>query len=293
MGDDAVQAVENVKSDAILWYDVGVFGKLGYGVPNPSDDLGSLNPNIVDLTNLIGRNLFMMMHHEDIDLSVPPSINTLERIHQLYVRAGRVLTGRAIPHGEQRMETQHVTPAGEIFRVYPVPYFKVRNVYMKRWAGWILSLLSECYQHTENRLTVEITVDFAAMVGQYLGRVYRNMAVEMFGKTREEVAAREFLLTEEDFRTYNPNQWFTPQEMIDTVPAFDNVFTEDRKAHLAAGIPITDLPVLKPWPQNLIATYERLRKSRQSEFNPDTGQVDTTGDRTRPAPVFPAVETFV
>ncbi len=80
-----------VNTDAVLWYNVGQFGQLGYGVPNPSDDPGSLNPAIMDFVNLAGRNLFHVMHHEDADLRTPPSINTIRRIHKLYVRLGQIL----------------------------------------------------------------------------------------------------------------------------------------------------------------------------------------------------------
>src|SRR2546423_9454939 len=82
-------------TDAVLWYNVGEFGKAGYAVPNWSDDIGSLNPQILDWVYLVGRNLFHIMHHEDADLRIPPSINTIKRIHKLYVRAGNILARRA------------------------------------------------------------------------------------------------------------------------------------------------------------------------------------------------------
>ena len=68
---------------------------------------------------LVGRNLFHIMHHEDADLRIPPSINTLKRVHKLYLRAANILAGRAVPPGENNMEVQHARPAGEVFRVYP------------------------------------------------------------------------------------------------------------------------------------------------------------------------------
>ncbi len=69
-------------TDSVLWYNVGEFGKIGYGVPNWSNDVGSLNPQILDWTYLVGRNLFHIMHHENADLRIPPSINTAKRIHK-------------------------------------------------------------------------------------------------------------------------------------------------------------------------------------------------------------------
>jgi len=292
--DDATTAVFNTTTDAVLWYDVGLYGKLGYGVPNASNDIGSLNPNIIDLTNLIGRNLFLVMHHEDTDLSSPPSVNTLLRIHQLYKRCAQIITARAIAPGTPNLETEHVTPAGEVFRVWPIPYFKVRNTFLKRSAGWIMILLGECFQHNENRKSIEISTTFGAMVGKYMDRVYRGMAMEMFGKTLAEASAPNFLLQPADFTAYNPSAYFTSTEMIDPVPALDNVLTEDRKAFLHMGIPLTELPKLKPYPTNLTNAYARMRTTAESTANPDTAEESRVNDGSRIGDSnFPQPSTFI
>lgn len=154
-------------TDAVLWYNVGVFGEAGYAVPNWSNDVGSLNPQILDWVDLVGRNLFHILHHEDADLRIPPSVNTCKRVHKLYLRAANILAGRAVPPGSDNMEVLHARPAGEVFRVYPVPFFKVRNPFLRRWAGLVLVSLSEAMQHTENRKEMEISTAFAGQVGQY------------------------------------------------------------------------------------------------------------------------------
>lgn len=247
-------------TDAVLWYNVGVFGDAGYAVPNWSNDIGSLNPQILDWVELVGRNLFHIMHHEDADLRIPPSINTTKRIHKLYIRAANILTGRAVPPGQDNMEVQHARPAGEVFRVYPVPFFKVRNPFLRRWSGLVLVSLAEAMQHTENRREMEISTSFAGSVGQYIRRVYSNMAIELFGKSREEAMADGFALTDADFAAYNPADFFTSTEMVDTVPRLDRVFTEDRLELLAEGLPVTELPAdLRPWPTNLTNLYSNLR----------------------------------
>lgn len=246
-------------SDAVLWYNVGVFGEAGYGVPNWSNDVGSVNPQILDLVDIVGQNLFNIMHHEDADMRIPPSINTLMRIHKLYVRCGQILGGRAIPSNMLNMEVKHVNPGGGIFNVYPVPFFKVRNIYMKRWGSMIMIMLAECMQHTENRKEMEISVAFAGQVGQYLKRVYQNMSVEMFGKTLTEVVAEDFLLKDEDFTKFDPAKFFTSTELVDTVPRLDRIFTEDRLELLREGLPVTSLPDLKPWPVNLTDYYNATR----------------------------------
>lgn len=246
-------------TDAILHYDVGVFGEAGYAVPNWSDDVGSVNPGILDLVNLIGQNLFAIMHHQDVDLRIPPSINTLRRVHKLFLRSKQVLAGRAIPPNVPDMETVHSRPAGEIFRVYPVPFFKVRNPFMRRWAEWILIALAEAMQHTENRKEIEFSTLFAGQIGQYITRVYQNMGIELFGKTREVATLPGFELTEAELMAYDPTKFFTSTELVDTVPRLDRVFTEDRLVLLREGIPVTQLPALRPWPTNLTDYYEAAR----------------------------------
>lgn len=269
-------------SDAVLWYNVGQFGQLGYGVPNPSNDFGSLNPSIIDFVNLAGRNLFHIMHHEDIDLRTPPSINTIRRVHKLYVRLGQILASRAVPPGENNMETAHIQPAGEVFLVFPVPYFKVRNAFVRRWAELIMMMISEAMQHTENRKTMEISTNFAGSVGQYMTRVYSNMAAELFGKTREQVQTPGFLLTEEELIQYNPAAFFTSTEMVDTVPHLGHVFTEDRLEILSNGIPVTSLPQLTPWPTNLTSFYNATNAFRDA--NADDANVN---DPNAGAPATP------
>ena len=137
--------------------------------------------------------------------------------------------------------------------------FSHRPEVMRRWAELILMSLAEAMQHTENRRSLEISTAFAGQVGQYVRRVYINMAIELFGKTRAEATADGFALTDTDFAAYNPGDFFTQTEMVDTVPRLDRVFTEDRLDVLAEGLPVTELPELKPWPTNLTSFYAATR----------------------------------
>lgn len=246
-------------SDAALWYNVGEFGLAGYAVPNWSNDIGTLNPQIYDIVKIVGENLFNMMHHEDVDMRIPPSINTLMRVHRLYVRFAQILSGRALAPGTPNMEPKHISPGGDVFLVYPVPYFKVRNIYMRRWCGLIFMMLGEAMQHTENRKEMEISLSFAGQIGQYMTRIYRNMGVEMFGKTQEQVMDAKFLLTDEEFSKYDPSKYFTSTELVDTVPRLDRTFTEDRLELLREGLTVTSLPPLVPWPVNMTDYYAAIR----------------------------------
>jgi hypothetical protein len=172
-----------------------------------------------------------------------------------------------------------------VFRLFPVPFFLVRNPFMRRWAELILISLAEAMQHTENRKSLEISTAFAGQVGQYIRRVYINMAVELFGKTREQATADGFALSEADFAAYNPGNFFTQTEMVDTVPRLDRVFTEDRLELLAEGIPITELPELRPWPTNLTNYYAGVRSD--ATLGGGVASSGTGGSAETTGPVIP------
>ncbi len=236
------------KTDQALWYNVGVWGELGYAVPNFGDDPTTLNDGVHYLTSIVGRNLSAIMHHPDGDLRTPPSINTLTRLHKLILRSRQILSGRDVAPGEPDMESLHTTPAVMVHRIFPVPYFKVRNHHLKQYCGLVLNALAEMMQHTENRKPYEISTRFSGTVGQYFHRVYRLMATELFGVDPKKAKALDFTLSDADLRAYDPGQWFTSTEMIDTVGPLSMVPTEDDLLVLTDGIPATQLVGLSAYP---------------------------------------------
>lgn len=236
------------KTDQALWYNNGIWGQLGYAVPNFGDDSSTLNAGIHRLTETIGRNLSSIMHHPDVDLRVPPSINTLTRVHRLVMRGRTILGSRAVPSGTPNMEAVHTAPARQVTLIFPVPYFRVRNSWLKEWCGLVLNALSEAMQHTENRKPYEISENFAGTVGQYFHRLYRLMAIELFGVNKDDAKALDFLLTDADLSAYDPAKYFTSTEMIDTVPPLGDVPTEDDLQVLTNGIPATRLVNLTKYP---------------------------------------------
>lgn len=239
------------KTDQVLWYNVGVWGELGYAVPNFGNDPATLNSGVHYLVDVIGRNLSAVMHHTDADLRIPPSINTVTRIHKLITRARAILGGRQVPPATPDMEAIHVSPAQMVHLVYPIPFFKVRNRFLKQYAGLILVALSEAMQHTENRKPFEISTTFAGTIGQYFHRVYRLMATELLGVAADKAAALDFTLTDADLKAYDPSKFFTSTEMIDTVPPIENVATEDDLFVLTEGIPTTQLVGLSAYPSGM------------------------------------------
>ncbi len=120
------------------------------------------------------------------------------------------------------METAHALPAAEQFLVYPTPYFKVRNQWLKQYAGLMLLSLTESMQHQENARPLEISEAFAGLIGQYVQRVYRLMATELFRVPLADAAKPDFTLSDTQLAGYNPSAWFTSTEMVDTVAPLDD-----------------------------------------------------------------------
>lgn len=238
------------KNDAFLWYNVGDWARLGLAVPNFGNDVASQNGSISYLVDAVGRNLQAVMFHSDSRLTVPPSINTLRRVHKLAIRARDILGSRAIDPATPNMESAHNVPAAEVFRVYPVPYFTVRNRWLREWCSFALLALSEAMQHTENAKPIEISTTFAGQVGQYFHRLYRMMAVELLGVPVAEASALDFTLSDAQFAAYDPTKFFTSTELIDTVSPHGETPTEDDLLPLTSGIPVTQLPTLGGWPAN-------------------------------------------
>ena len=243
----------NTQTDSILWYNVGDFGLMGYAVPNWSDDVATNNVTIRELVDLAGQNLSLIMHGDDARLRTPPSMNTIRRLHSLYVRIGTILQGRARKDSDILFEAVHSTPALEVFRVYPVPYFKVRSPWLKRWCELVLRCIGEMMQHSENTRPDEITTRFAETVGKYMSRIYINMATELFGVSRTDAEKPGFVLSNEQLGSYNPSVFVTSTERIDTVAPMREILTEDAMFVIRNGILVTQLPNLIPYPADVLA----------------------------------------
>lgn len=235
-------------TDQILWYNNGVFGTLGYAAPNYGNDPTTINSSVAYLVDAMGRNLFGIMHHPDAALRVPPSLNTLTRVHKLCIRARSILAGRDVASGTLNMEPMHATPAPEDFIIYPTPYFRVRNRWMKEYAGLIMLAMTEAMQHTENRKPLEFSQQFSGLVGQYVQRVYRLMNIELLGIPEADAAKPDFTLSDAQLAAYAPEKWFTSTEMVDTVSPLTDIPTEDDLDVLGQGIPASQVVGLARWP---------------------------------------------
>lgn len=236
------------KNDQILWYRNGVWGQLGYAVPNFELGAQTQNQTIQYLVYAMGRNLTGVMHSPDADLRVPPSINTLTRIQKLIDRARAIIGGRAVAPGTPNMEAVHVQPGAMDHLIFPVPYFNVRNQWLKEYAGLILAAIAEAIQHTENRQPFEISTTFAGVVSQYLQRVYVRMATELLRLDPAKATVAGFVIQPADLAGYNPPAWFSQTEMVDVTPPIVQLPTDVDLQVLTDGIPARQLVGLSKWP---------------------------------------------
>jgi len=267
-------------NDAVLWYDVGDWKPLGLAVPNFGNDRLTLNGIVLDFVHTMGRSLQAVMFGTDARLSVPPSIGTLVDIHKLCLAARSHLSSRAIPFNQKGIKPSHSLPAPEEFRVFPAPYFHVRNRWLKRYSGFVLLAITEAVQHQENARPLEISDYFSGLIGQYLHRLYRDMSVDLFRVPVDEARALDFTLSQEQLLSYDPAKWFTETEMIDTVPDIHSIPTEDDLKPLTDGIPVSQLPSLYPWPNaafQLPSEDDRKEKStpKSDSFSQPPGSLNS------------------
>lgn len=237
-------------TDGFLWYNVGEWQQYGLAVPNWGKDQNrkSQNSAIRDLVQIVGRNLCAVMWHADSRLRTPPSINTITRVHRLCVRARALLAANAVPANVTFMEPAHAIPAPEEHLVYPVPYFNVRNQFMKRWCNLGLLALTEAMQHQENARPLQFSVTFSGQIGQYLQMIYRDMATTLLSIPVADASKPDFTLTDAQLTAYNPGAIFTQTELIDSMPDVTRWPTEDALQPLTDGIPISYLPALGAYP---------------------------------------------
>ncbi|HEX5442546.1 MAG TPA: hypothetical protein VFW87_01900 [Pirellulales bacterium] len=285
-------------TDEPLWYNNGVWGALGYAVPNIGIDPRTLNNGIGYLVNVIGRNLFAIMHSVDADLHCPPTINTLLTVKRLVERAAAIIGARAIAPNTKQMTGVHDDPAPRDFLIYPVPYFRVNNAWMQEWCGLVLAALTEAIQHTENRRTFDFSTDFGGLVGQYLSRIYARLAIEFFGDAPAnvlQVDANEnqilkpgYTIPQALITAYSPGSVFTSTEMIDLAPPTYTRPSAIDLAVLAAGIPATQLVNLQKFPSGALPTVLVPDNSAATAGAANAGNIGSTFGGAGQAASFPA-----
>lgn len=238
------------QSDEILWFDNGRWGAAGYAIPNPAGKLHTSNTVMFQIHDLIGRELFSLMHRPDVRFTRPPGKEFLFAVHKLCIVARNRLAARSVSFRDNRFDAEHATPVPRAWIVYPVPYFgrRVRNADAREWCELMLLLLSETMQHSDNELTLEVTDLYTSKAGEYFQRVLVLLATKFFGVPKAEALAPNFQLTDAQFASYDPSSLFVSSEMIEERPPLQWWPTENDLDEIS-GITINAaLPLCRRWP---------------------------------------------
>lgn len=235
------------RTENAYWYNAGIWGKLGFAVPNFGQNPATQNAGIAYLVRTMGKALFSVMNTPDTELTTPPSINTITAVHQLVLRANGILTSRGVAPGTPTFDGEHTAPGQIDHIIYPCPYFMIRNPWIQEWGGLVLSALSEAMQSTENLKQYDFSTTFSSLVWQYLQRIYVRMAIELLQIPAATAQAPNFTISPAQLAAYNP-AFFTSTESVDAAPSNPLTPSAGDLQFLAFGIPAKNLVGLCLWP---------------------------------------------
>jgi len=260
-------------NDRVMLYNVDPWSRMGFGVanfgtpsattPNVINTVGTLNQALWGLADDIGKTQLLIMTHVDAQRTQPPSVNTVMRIAKMLNRVGKVLTGRAVPYNQLRLEPGHQTPSLKVWQIHPVPYFEgtfVRNRFLMEYNDLVMTALTNFYQHSDNRLALEVTQQFAGDIYPYFFRIVRLVGYELLGipiatLTDPSGFQFDFSMTNgvpsatNSFVGYTPDQQTVNFEMLDTPGDMTTIPTAPDLSQLFNGIPADEIyPNLAQYP---------------------------------------------
>jgi len=239
-------------SDRVLLFDKAPWNAYGYGVANFGNNIGTRSMAIHNLADEIGQVQLRLMTDIDAQRTQPPSRNTLERMCKLLNRVNSIFRGRLKKYNDRRLEEGHATGVVRTWSIHPAPYFHspvVRNRWLKEYNDLCMIALTNIYQHSDNRLALTITEQFAQEIWTYFAEVKMLLATELLELPRETVEADGFVFLTEHYDAYDPMKFVGNHERLDTPGPVYSQPTEDDLRPLFDGIPATTIiPFLKQYP---------------------------------------------
>ncbi len=272
-------------SDRVLLYDVDPWNRLGFGVPNFGNNIGTFSLPIANLVDEIGKIQLHVMTHIDALRDQPPGRNTVERLAKMCARIQSVLANRQKTDSEQRLEPGHATPATEIFMIHPAPYFKSEitvNRWLREYNQLCMVALTNMMQHSDNSLALTITEKFAQDIWVYFREIQLRLATELLLIERSIAEAPDFKITPAHLDAYAPNTVTVNTEASDVGAPLFGLPTEDDLGPLRRGIPANMIiPNLRQYPLGPIPGLTGLAGSDQSfGVAPDAARAGGTGGGT-------------
>ena len=212
------QNIREFTSNEILWWNNGIWGEAGYAIPNDGGKPTSGNERLRKVVKFLGAELFNLMHKDDVKFSRPFNVAWLRAFVKALDIGMKRLGDAAVNWNQERSgDFEHSSNTPTPFLLYPVPYFgaRVRQEDALMWCGRTLQLLGEIMQHSDNDYDDDVTNLFVFPVQKKLLQMKREVGMFYFNKTREEVEADTWTITEADFASYNPATLFTERELME------------------------------------------------------------------------------
>jgi hypothetical protein len=234
-------------SDRPLLYDIAPWNSLGFGVPNFSNQIGTLSLPIHRLADEIAKVQLTIMTHIDAQRTQYPSINTIQRLGKMLNRVKAILANRQKGATDLRVEEGHASADKKPWLIHPVPFFDsglCQNSWLNEYNRLCMIALTNIYQHSDNNLALTITDEFAAYIWQYFREIALLVGTELLGLQAATILTDAFVFDDTAYAGY--------ATIADRVMSFEPLDTpgpiQSRPDEVDLG------PLFRGIPANLIVT---------------------------------------
>jgi hypothetical protein len=240
--------------DAPVFYNVGIWGQRGYGVPNWGENKVTTNTRIERLVREAGMRTSEIMSTPAEGRLDPPPAELMDKIVSFLDRARVVLLTRMVSENKPGFESPQVTSPRIPFRVFPCPTFEVQNPVLRDFVTMSHNALATLMQSADARDEWNIREATAVQVLKFLRRYEREIAIELYGIKPEVADEPTFSLRpHHDGGGYQPskNGYFTPTKFNrGGTMAYPQQY---ELGALRTGVLVTNLPPdLGPYPYDPI-----------------------------------------
>ncbi len=237
-------------NNSIKWFKNGRFGDLGWAAPyGAKNKFYSNNNAISSLVNKGGELLFAIAQQPDVNVATPPTIYFLKSLGKAVDRLEMIIDSETVASGQVENRSVGINPTPEEFLIYPIPYFRVRNRWAKRWFAYGLMALSEAMKHQDNSFSLQIHPDLAGIIKMYTGMIRQQIAVQFLGIDVVAAKLPGFKITDDQYAAYAPNNVFLLSERVDTGAPVSWTFSSEDLYPLSQGVAASTIyPLLTDWP---------------------------------------------
>lgn len=283
-----MQPMPQFTNDSILLFDEGIWGELGYGVPNMGANEANYHTTNITLARLvdeIGSHIFNIAHTTDARKPTFPDVGTLKKIDGMITSFRLMVDNRLHRPSQERLQAVHASPTPMPFKLYPCPYFYLPNKHFREWISYGFLAVTELVQHSDNEEMFQIDIRAAQIASRFIRTIHEYLAIEVLRIPAEEVRQKDengqlipFNITEQHWQAYQPAEWDTDLEADYVRAPLQTRPAEYDRSILARGI---DAPHAM-----MVARYIDGRSFPGGEFLTTSTNTQTNTSDNNP-PAFP------